>query len=133
MSIQHTRGFTLIELMIVVAIIAILAAIAYPSYSNYAYRARRADAKEMLMRVASAQERYYTNMNKYADIGDLNMGSASEQGHYKITVVRANNDQTYTLTAEAQGVQAADKCKNLTLTNSGSKGFTGAETNGSCW
>lgn len=51
-------GFTLIEVMIVVAIVAILAAIAYPSYSDYAFRTRRADGKEMMMRVASAQERY---------------------------------------------------------------------------
>ncbi|GAI02651.1 unnamed protein product, partial [marine sediment metagenome] len=51
------KGFTLIELMIVVAVIAILAAIAYPSYTRYVYRARRADGQDLLMRIAAAQER----------------------------------------------------------------------------
>src|SRR5690606_11790491 len=63
---RGVRGFTLIELMIVVAIVAILAAIAYPSYINYIQRTRRADGHEMLMRMAAAQERYYTNYNHYA-------------------------------------------------------------------
>ncbi|MEB2317016.1 MAG: prepilin-type N-terminal cleavage/methylation domain-containing protein, partial [Xanthomonadaceae bacterium] len=65
------RGFTLIEVMVVVAIVAILAAIAYPSYSDYAFRARRVDGKEMMMRVAAAQERYYTNLNSYATVTQL--------------------------------------------------------------
>ncbi len=133
MRIRKYNGFTLIELMIVVAIIAIIAAIAYPSYSNYVYRARRADAQEMLMRVAAAQERYYTNMNNYATTAQLGGSDLSEQNHYKVSVDLGNSNQTYTLTATPQGVQAADKCKNLTLTNSGAKAFTGAETNGKCW
>ena len=134
MPAKYQRGFTLIELMVVVAIVAILAAIAYPSYSAYAFRARRADAKEMLMRVAAAQERYYTNMNKYnSNLSDIGVGTTSEQGHYTVTVELGNDGQTYTLTATAVGVQADDKCKNLTLTNAGAKNFTGAETNGKCW
>ena len=86
MRIRKYNGFTLIELMIVVAIIAIIAAIAYPSYSNYVYRARRADAQEMLMRVAAAQERYYTNMNNYATTTQLAFSDLSEQNHYKVSV-----------------------------------------------
>lgn len=135
MYYKQQRGFTLIELMIVVAIVAILAAIAYPSYSNYAYRTRRADGKEMMMRVAAAQERYYTNLNKYAAVGSLGLGNplTSEKGYYTITIALANSDQTYTLTATPASAQVGDKCGNLTLTNSGFKDKSGDESNGKCW
>lgn len=129
----RNRGFTLLELMIVVAIVAILAAIAYPSYQNYVLRTRRADGKEFMMRVAAAQERYYTNLNRYAAMADLGLGTTSERGYYTVSVTLANSNQTYTLTATPSGVQAPDQCANLTLTNSGSKGYSGAETNGKCW
>lgn len=128
------RGFTLIELMVVVAIIAIIAAIAYPSYSNYAYRARRADGKELLMRVAAAQERYYTALNKYTDdVSKLNLSDKSEHQYYELDLATANNHQSFTATAEPDGVQAPDKCGNLTLTSTGARGFSGDESNGKCW
>lgn len=133
MHLRRIRAFTLIELMIVVAIIAILATIAYPAYSKYGFRARRADGKEFLMRLAAAQERYYTNLNKYAAMADLGLGTTSEKGYYTVTVALANAEQTYTLTAAPSGVQANDKCINLTLTNTGVKGRSGDDTNGDCW
>lgn len=65
------RGFTLIELMIVVAVIAIIAAIAYPSYMDYVRQSRRADATVALLELAQYMERYYTNNGRYTD-GDGN-------------------------------------------------------------
>lgn len=128
------RGFTLIELMVVVAIIAIIAAIAYPSYSNYAYRARRADGKELLMRVAAAQERHYTALNKYADnVSKLNLSDKSEHQFYELELATDNSDQSFTATAKPAGVQVPDKCGNLTLSSSGARGFSGTESNGKCW
>jgi type IV pilus assembly protein PilE len=143
MSHRRTRGFTLIELMVVVAIIAILAAIAYPSYSRYAFRTRRGEAHEMLMRVAAAQERDFTNFNAYAsgitgtDDTDLGFSSAdSENGSYTITTAKGStgDSQSYKLTATPKGVQASDSCGKLELTNTGVKTApddTG--TNGKCW
>ncbi|KAB2901957.1 MAG: prepilin-type N-terminal cleavage/methylation domain-containing protein [Dokdonella sp.] len=132
-NMKQARGFTLIELMIVVAIVAILAAIAYPSYTNYVLRTRRADGKEFLMRVAAAQERRFTNLNRYGSMADLGLGTSSENGYYTVDVALANGDQTYTLTAAPQGAQAPDQCGNLTLTNTGFKGQSGTESNGKCW
>ena len=131
----RTKGFTLIELMIVVAIIAILAAIAYPSYTNYVMRTRRADGKDLAMRIAAAEERYYTNKNAYtSDIaGELKMSDLSEKGYYKATVDPDNGDQTYVLTLEPQGAQADDKCGDLTINNTGYKDKSGNENNGKCW
>ena len=61
----RNRGFTLIELMIVVAIIAILAAIAYPTYTNYITKTRRAAATACLSEYANYMERYYTTNLRY--------------------------------------------------------------------
>lgn len=133
------RGFTLIEVMVVVAIVAILAAIAYPSYSNYAFRARRVDGKEMMMRVAAAQERYYTNLNSYATVAELGLGDplVSEKGYYTIGIALANSNQTYTLTATPASSQVGDKCGNLSITNTGKKSpdasNAAANSNGKCW
>jgi type IV pilus assembly protein PilE len=135
---RRMRGFTLIELVITIAIIAILAAIAIPSYENYLFRARRADGREMLQRIASAQERFYTNRMRYSDDlttnAGLNLGTAnSEAGHYAIAVVVAADGQSYTLTATPQGVQTDDACANLTVNNVGARGYTGSSSNGNCW
>ncbi len=146
---KKSKGFTLLELVITMVIVAILAAIALPNYSNYVYRTRRADGKNMLEKVAAAQERVYTNFNAYASTvtgaptGNPPAGlgfvtATSTDGHYIVTVggVGATN-QTYTLTATpvTGDVQAADACGALTLDNTGKKSWTGANppTNGPCW
>lgn len=128
------KGFTLLELIIVVMVIAVLAAIAYPSYSKYGERARRADAKEALMRVAAAQERFYTSRNRYASLADLSLPATSESNHYDISVELSNSDQSYVLTAAPKGIQTSDSCGDLTYNNTQSKGHSGGTpTNGSCW
>ena len=64
---RSARGFTLIELMIVVAIIAIISAIAVPMYGNYVQKSRRTDAKAKLMEVAQSLERCFTQFSAYDD------------------------------------------------------------------
>ena len=132
---RASAGFTLIELMIVVVVIAILAAVAVPAYQNYAYRARRPDGKDMLLRVAQAEERYYTSFNRYTGtLGDLGFSSGdSEKGYYTVTVATARTAQAYTLSAVPQGVQGGDACATLTLDSTGVKAESGAASNGDCW
>lgn len=131
------RGFTLIEILIVIAIIAILAAIAFPSYSRFVERTRRADAREALMRIAAAQERFYTNRNRYTtDIAaDLGLGATSEKAYYTIAAAFVGgSDQTYVLTATPQAPQDKDSCKELTINNTGFKGApSDTGSNGVCW
>jgi type IV pilus assembly protein PilE len=140
----RVRGFTLIELMVVVAIVAVLAAIAVPAYGRYAYRARRSDAQALLLRIADAQERYYAVNNRYADLKTIGFSastSASSENGYYLAQVEVNDTngtgQGYQATATAQGVQASDACGNLTIDNTGAKspGVDDAahNSNGRCW
>jgi type IV pilus assembly protein PilE len=86
------RGFTLIELMVVVAIVAILASVAIPSYQTYVMRGNRTDGITPLQSTMNAQERYYTDNRTYTinlGTGGLNIGPAANSplvsGDYSIT------------------------------------------------
>lgn len=137
---RSSRGFTLLELMVVVVVMSILAAIAVNQYARYAYRARRADGQELLMRVANAQERYYATFNKYATdvVTDLKLSSnKSEKGYYTLAISNTNAAKDYTLTASPAGDQAKDVCKDLSIDSTGTKLPAATDTarnaNGRCW
>jgi type IV pilus assembly protein PilE len=137
-------GFTLIELMIVVAIVAILAMIAYPSYSQYVYRTHRTDGKELLLRLAAAQEKHIAAFNTYANsitaapisrgLG-LSTATTSENGYYTIGLTTSTDGSTFTLTATpvADSPQARDVCGALSIDNALNKTYSGDQTNGKCW
>lgn len=139
------QGFTLIELVIVVAIVGILSSIALPMYRDYVIRSNRTEAKTALAAVALAQERYYSANNTYsttlASLGTV-MGVASsgltENGYYNISISAASPTVGYTLSATPQSKagQSSDNCKTLTLTNTGLKNVSGATsgyTAANCW
>jgi len=141
-SSQRTaRGFTLIELMIVVAIIGIIAAIAYPSYQEYVRSAKRADAETALMELAHFMERYYTGNGRYVKSDgngpDLPFTQAPKDGGakaYDISLIAASTSPTtYVLQAVPTGSMANDKCGTLTLANTGAKGQKNGMTLAECW
>ena len=115
-------GFTLIELMIVVAIIGILAMIGIPSYDRYMVRSKRAVAKQFLLAVASKQEQYMLDARAYSDsLTTLAMTAPSElTNFYTFSIAAcAAPCTTYTITATAVGKQTSDG--NLTINNLGTK------------
>ena len=140
-SRQASFGFTLIELMIVVAIIGIIAAVAYPSYQEYVRNAKRADAETALMELAHVRERYYTANGRYVDGDgdepDLPFTQAPRDGGtkaYDIELVEASTSATaYVLQAVPTGSMANDKCGTLTLANTGAKGQKAGMTTAECW
>lgn len=125
---KKTRGFTLIEIMVVVAIIAILAAIAIPSYQAHLRKGRRANAESFLSDVASRQQQYMLDARGYAlgatAITDLGMAVPTDvSDFYAVTVTpaAATVPPTFTATATpiAGGVQAPDGT--LSIDNTGAK------------
>lgn len=123
-------GFTLIEMMIVVAIIGILAAIAYPSYTKYVKRTQRAAAVEQMGEVAQAAERYYTrNSGKYTDF------APSVANSYYTFNFATPSASTWTLSAtpRAGTLMAGDTCGTFTLTNTGLRTVSGTDSVTTCW
>ena len=148
---QSQAGFTLIELMVTVAIVGILAAIAYPSYQDSVRKSRRADASGVLLGLANAMERHFTETNSYCDAGGAGgvnscFAGATDTGvndtgtssiytiptntttYYTITI-SAVTASSYTLSAAPTGAQTGDSCGTLTLTQTGVK----SPTTAGCW
>ena len=123
MEIKKSAGFTLIELMIVVAIIGIIAAFAYPNYQDQVTKSKRTDGHSKIMDAMARQERYFSENNTYTnDMTDLGYAADpvdSDDGHYKIGGAACGGgiDQCVKLTATAQGGQASDGDLTLDSTN----------------
>ena len=116
-------GFTLVELMVVVAIVGILAGIAYPSYQLSILKSRRADAQGQLLGLVNSMERYFTETNTYVGAPEDH-----DTDYYALTIQSATVTG-YTLRATPTGHQASDSCGNLEITHTGAK--TAATTG--CW
>lgn len=116
-------GFTLIELMIVVAVVAILAAIAYPSYQEYLRKARRAQAKADLVELAQMAERHHTVNNSYATWGTaMPFESSPRTGTEHYSLEAATDAGSFTLTATPTSAsQASDRCGVLEIDQTGRK------------
>ena len=133
----NKQGFTLIELMIVVAIIGILASIAYASYTEYVLRAKRSDAKAGLLGIQLAQEKYRANNTTYAaNLGLLGYTAVdgnylSPENNYKLTILAspAVSGSFYAVTATP--VHTDSDCGTFAANQDG-KYFTGY-ANASCW
>jgi len=134
---RPAKGFTLIELMIVVAIIGILAAIALPSYAAYVRRANRAHAKEALLQAAQWMERVATAQGSYPNVTDFaNAGLGVVEGNRYTVQLTTSTPTTYLLTAARipTATNANDPCGDFTLDQAGVRNLTGASLSvADCW
>ena len=148
---NRTSGFTLIELVIVIAIVGILTTIALPSYQESVRKSRRRDAQSELLNFVNAMERHFTEVGSYCDAGgtggsntcgasgtndtgtaSIFSPSASVSTYYTFTINAMNASGTsYTLQAVpvAGGPQASDSCGTLSITQTGVK----SPSTAGCW
>ncbi len=143
------RGFSLLELVIVLAILGGLAAIALPAYRSSVLRANRSEARAALLALAVAEEKFYSSCNSYTSVLDpsaptacappsLRFSNRSEHGWYGIEVDAADAASwTASATAALDGPQSADSaCRVLQLASTGARSARrsdGRENAQECW
>jgi type IV pilus assembly protein PilE len=144
---RRMRGITLIELLTVIVILSVLASIAVPTYRRYLIRAQRSEAKIALLQLQTAQEKYYSQYNRYTDkvttkstaaTPGLGLPGKTETGKYQVSVTNLGaGGQEYTATAApaSGGGQEDDKdCGSFTINERGVRGnSTGAQHVQNCW
>ncbi len=152
---KHTqRGFTLLELMIVVAIAAIIAAVAVPSYRSHVIRTNRASAESFMSQIASKQEQIMLDMRSYQAVANnAAFGNTPAAGGISLAVpTNVANNYTLTVTATVgpppgyvitatpnNTTQVDLLCQVLTLDNTGNKniaanaGVAPTSTAQACW
>jgi type IV pilus assembly protein PilE len=148
----NPRGFTLVELVIVMLVAAILTAVAVPMYLNQVRESRRTDARSALLDLAGREERYFATNNAYTNdstqLGYTSSGNTWPQtvgsGYYQIaqptvTAAAGTTPATYSITATpvAGSAQAADTtCASLTVTSTGQETALDSSNNvqsATCW
>ncbi len=109
------RGFTLIEVLVVLSIAGVLSSVAVPTFQGHLQKARRTDALVTMMQVQLAQARWRANGSGYATLAQIGMAGVSSAGHYTIALT-SDNDDHYEVRAAATGAQAGDTaCRNMVL------------------
>lgn len=151
-KIQRHGGFSLIELMIVVAIVGVLATIAYPSYQDYVRRAARAEARAAMLHMAQLQERNFSDRGAYVAItsgsrsdgwqGANWSGSDFAARKYDVSVAlnvtvndpcpSGSGSKTVPFLITATPLTADAKCGNLTLASDGTRCSTAGDL-ATCW
>lgn len=144
---RRNRGFTLIELMIVVVVASILVTLAVAGYSQQIRKSRRTDAKTALLALAGREEQFFSTNNNYStiptDLGytggafPVNVGSGYYQVQVNVPAPAAGTPATFSLVATPLGDQAKDlQCASFTVQSTGQQSSLdsgGADSTASCW
>ena len=128
----RTIGFSMLELVIVLAVVSVLLTLAIPSYQRYTQRVHRAEAIRMMLAVADCQERVRANTGFY-DTSSCGEGFNSDSHELRIEPLDNTASLEYTIVAQPrQGEE--DDCGNLSLNQAGTRGISGNQvTVNKCW
>ncbi len=131
MKINISKGFTLIELIIVVGIVGILSAVAFGYFGDSVMSAKRTDGRNALTETAASLEKCRSLYGAYDNANcSVALPFTTDDGLYTVSAVAAAT--TFTLTATPAGAQAGDnECTSMTLTNAGVK--AGSPAVNKCW
>ncbi|MGN5520070.1 type IV pilin protein [Halopseudomonas sp. Lyrl_26] len=128
----RSKGFTLIEVMIVVVIVGILASLAFPSYQEHVRRGYRAAGQALLSDAAARQEKFFTQASAYATSKTQLYGTAAlSTDKYTLTISNTAGDGGYTLTATPTFTDV--RCGALSLNAKGDRAKTGTDDLSYCW
>lgn len=135
---KHERGFTLVEILIVVALIGILSAIAFPSYNEYVRKSQRAEVQRVLAEANQYLKRYFGAQDTYegAELpAGLTQSPTTGTAVYVIELMEdgaavdaITEAGTYTIRARRTGSMASDRCGNLSIDQNGTKTMSDYET-----
>ncbi len=131
-----SEGFTLIELMIVVAIVAILAAMAYPGYTEYVKRTHRSQIVGLLSEQTQNLERFYSKNGSYSGTAPIVPAVSAGNAYYTIAATLSAESFTLLATAMAGSMMVGDKCGGFNITHTGQRTNPGASaglTSKDCW
>jgi len=121
-NLKKAKGFTLVEVMIVVVIIGIIAAVGFPSYTDYVRKSRRADGHLALLSAVQSMERCKTTRFSYANCTIPPNEMTSPEGYYLITMGPGLSAATFQLVAAADNAQLGDgDCLELTIDELGER------------
>jgi type IV pilus assembly protein PilE len=146
-TFKSQRGFSLIELMVVVAIVAVVMAIAFPSYDRYVVRTKRAIAQNALLQVADRQQQFFMDNKRFAaSLANLGFaanpwvvdddGASTVAGDadavYSVTLTNVTQTTWTATAAPLNGQLSRDAdCGSLSITQAGAKASAGGGSN--CW
>jgi type IV pilus assembly protein PilE len=133
---RKRRGFSLIELVVVLAIAAILAAVAIPNFSDHIVRTRRLRAQADLLEAAQYLQRFHSVHGSFAGAelpAVLRRSPSDGHPNYAISLVVIDDGAAYRLTARPAGSQARDACGSLLLHANGRKSNASAMAVSACW
>lgn len=135
-AVKRSSGFTLIELMVVVAIIGILAAVAIPAYTDYVLKGKRSDAKAELLKAQIAQEKYRASHTGYGTLIELGSSTdttyTSPGGYYTIGISGTPDATTYIVTAAPKSPFADATCGTFAINQDGPD-YSGSNADATCW
>ena len=116
-------GFSLIEMLVVLAILAILISVCYPAYQQYVLRSYRSEATTQLQVLANAQEHYLADYGQYSnDLVALGLTELQQSKRYRYSIQLSEENQAFSATALPVGLQQADRtCAVFTLNHLGQR------------
>ena len=128
----NTTGFSLLELVIVLAVVSVLLTLAIPSYQRYTQRVHRAEAIRMMLAIADCQERVRANTGFY-DTSSCGEGLDSDSHELRIEPPDSTAALEFTIVAHLR-LGRDDACGNLSLDQAGTRGISGdGATLNKCW